>query len=66
MAAPQRCLREYRSAFRADLMHGRAALVTGGATGIGFRIAEALLVCRHSRWTARRLTRGTSSGTGAL
>lgn len=37
-------LSEYTSVFSEAALRGRTALVTGGATGIGFRIAEVFLV----------------------
>jgi 2,4-dienoyl-CoA reductase [(3E)-enoyl-CoA-producing], peroxisomal len=39
------CLAGFKSPFRADLLRGKVALVTGGGSGIGFRISELLL--RH-------------------
>lgn len=38
-------LAEYKSVFRPDFLHGKRALITGGGSGIGFRITEALM--RH-------------------
>ena len=39
------CLREYKYQFQHDLLDGKVAFITGGASGIGFRIAELLM--RH-------------------
>ncbi|KAK2533465.1 Decr2 [Columba guinea] len=39
------CLREYRHLFSPDILAGQVAFVTGGGSGIGFRIAEIFM--RH-------------------
>ncbi|XP_061849958.1 peroxisomal 2,4-dienoyl-CoA reductase [(3E)-enoyl-CoA-producing] isoform X2 [Colius striatus] len=39
------CLREYRHLFSADILAGQVAFITGGGSGIGFRIAEIFM--RH-------------------
>ncbi|NXX78858.1 DECR2 reductase, partial [Urocolius indicus] len=39
------CLREYRHLFSPDILAGQVALVTGGGSGIGFRVAEIFM--RH-------------------
>ncbi|XP_074742065.1 peroxisomal 2,4-dienoyl-CoA reductase [(3E)-enoyl-CoA-producing] isoform X2 [Strix uralensis] len=39
------CLREYRHLFSPDILAGRVAFITGGGSGIGFRIAEIFM--RH-------------------
>ena len=39
------CLKEYKHQFQEDLLRGKVAFITGGASGIGFRIAELLM--RH-------------------
>lgn len=43
--ADEHCLEEYKSFFTNDLLQEKVAFVTGGGSGIGFRISEALL--RH-------------------
>jgi NAD(P)-dependent dehydrogenase (short-subunit alcohol dehydrogenase family) len=39
------CLKHYQNGFRLDLLKGKVAFVTGGGSGIGFRISELLM--RH-------------------
>ena len=39
------CLEQYKHQFQADLLQGRVAFITGGGSGIGFRMAELLM--RH-------------------
>uniref|UniRef100_A0A8D0F668 Peroxisomal 2,4-dienoyl-CoA reductase [(3E)-enoyl-CoA-producing] n=1 Tax=Strix occidentalis caurina TaxID=311401 RepID=A0A8D0F668_STROC len=39
------CLREYRHLFSPDILAGRVAFITGGGSGIGFRIAEIFMRC---------------------
>lgn len=39
------CLQEYSYRYQRDLLEGKVALVTGGGSGIGFRITELLM--RH-------------------
>ena len=39
------CLQEYSYRFNPTLLQGRVAFITGGGSGIGFRIAE--LFMRH-------------------
>ncbi|XP_032086487.1 peroxisomal 2,4-dienoyl-CoA reductase isoform X4 [Thamnophis elegans] len=40
------CLPEYSYLFKPDILQGKVAFITGGGSGIGFRIAEILM--RHS------------------
>ncbi|XP_021267087.1 peroxisomal 2,4-dienoyl-CoA reductase isoform X1 [Numida meleagris] len=44
------CLGEYRHLFSPDILAGRVAFITGGGSGIGFRIAEIFM--RHGCRTA--------------
>ncbi|NXD12496.1 DECR2 reductase, partial [Nothocercus nigrocapillus] len=37
------CLREYRHLFSPDILAGQVAFITGGGSGIGFRIAEVFM-----------------------
>ena len=39
------CLKDYRYYFQPDLLKGKTAFISGGASGIGFRISELLM--RH-------------------
>ena len=39
------CLKDYRYHFHPDLLKGKIAFISGGASGIGFRISELLM--RH-------------------
>lgn len=52
------CLKEYKYVFQQDLLKGKVAFITGGGSGIGFRITEILM--RHGCDTAiasRKLAR---------
>lgn len=44
------CLKEYKYVFQQDLLKGKVAFITGGGSGIGFRITEILM--RHGCDTA--------------
>lgn len=44
------CLKSYDSIFKPNLLEGKVALITGGGSGIGFRIAEVFM--RHGCDTA--------------
>ena len=44
------CLKEYRHLYSPDILRGKVALITGGGSGIGFRIAEIFM--RHGCDTA--------------
>lgn len=44
------CLKDYKYVFQKDLLKGQVAYITGGGSGIGFRIAEILM--RHGCDTA--------------
>lgn len=44
------CLEEYRYLYSPDILRGKVAFITGGGSGIGFRIAEILM--RHGCDTA--------------
>lgn len=39
------CLKEYHYQFQKDILKGKVAFISGGGSGIGFRIAEILM--RH-------------------
>lgn len=39
------CLEQYEYRFQPEILKGKVAFITGGASGIGFRIAELLM--RH-------------------
>ena len=39
------CLREYHYLFQRNILKGKVAFISGGGSGIGFRIAEILM--RH-------------------
>ncbi len=39
------CLKEYNYLFQKDILKGKVAFISGGGSGIGFRIAEVLM--RH-------------------
>ena len=43
------CLQEYKYLFDRDILNGSVAFITGGGSGIGFRIAE--LFMRHGSST---------------
>ncbi|XP_076074369.1 peroxisomal 2,4-dienoyl-CoA reductase [(3E)-enoyl-CoA-producing]-like isoform X1 [Mytilus galloprovincialis] len=45
MAIPERCIENYKYTFQKELLRGKVAFVTGGASGICFTIAEVLM--RH-------------------
>ncbi|NXK95883.1 DECR2 reductase, partial [Formicarius rufipectus] len=45
------CLREYRHLLSPDLLAGQVAFITGGGSGIGFRIAEIFMRCGARVWT---------------
>ena len=42
---PDRCLDDYPSIYRSDILKGKYALITGGGSGINFRVSEGLM--RH-------------------
>lgn len=44
------CLEEYRYLYSPDILRGKVAFITGGGSGIGFRIAEIFM--RHGCDTA--------------
>ncbi|BFZ02814.1 hypothetical protein BsWGS_05853 [Bradybaena similaris] len=46
----EKCLQEYKSSFRSDLLRGKVAFITGGGSGICFTIAEIFM--RHGCDTA--------------
>lgn len=39
------CLKDYKYLYQPNLLRGKVAFITGGGSGIGFRIAEILM--RH-------------------
>lgn len=52
------CLKDYKYLYQPDLLQGKVAFITGGGSGIGFRIAE--LFMRHGCDTviaSRRLSK---------
>ena len=52
------CLKDYKYRYQPDLLQGKVAFITGGGSGIGFRIAE--LFMRHGCDTviaSRRLSK---------
>lgn len=44
------CLEHYNYLYQPDLLQGKVAFITGGGSGIGFRIAEIFM--RHGCHTA--------------